>query len=205
VLDFVLRLEVDKGCRLRPHVVLILVNFKAASTSVNASFLSENYYMALALLQIHLQACVAQVSKNILDVGLVVLQICNVIQVFGKWYGQAASTSSPPGDRHVWLVSSMRVPLYVCLFPKQLLLVNGGQGAGNAESARLLPKAHVTDPDGSRKALVIASNFLPKETPRSMNLFSIEVVSIVLDLGDQISTSTAKYPELRISMSPDSA
>ncbi|KAK3502095.1 hypothetical protein B0T13DRAFT_447145 [Neurospora crassa] len=31
--------------------------------------------------------------------------------VLGKWSGQAASTCSPPGDWHVWLISSMRVPL----------------------------------------------------------------------------------------------
>lgn len=69
----------------------------------------------------------------------------------------------------------------------------------------LFQLAHITDHVGCRKAFSIALNILPKATPRRMNLFSIEVVAVVLDLSDQISISTAKYRELRISMSPDSA
>ncbi|KHE84138.1 hypothetical protein GE21DRAFT_1325541 [Neurospora crassa] len=143
---------------LVPHVVFVLINFKAALTPVNASFLSENYYVEVALLQIYLQTCVVQESKTI-------LLICD-----------AASTCSPPGDRHVWFISSMRVPL--CNMHLSLaVVVDDGQDARKLESARLLPKG----------------------------IFSIEVVAVVLDLGDQTFTSTAKYPELRISMSPDSA
>ncbi|EAA31366.2 hypothetical protein NCU08866 [Neurospora crassa OR74A] len=150
----------------------------------------------LRLEMIYLQTCVVQESKTI-------LLICDVIhKYFGKWYGQAASTCSPPGDRHVWLISSMRVPL--CNIHLSLAVVVG-QDAGKPESARLLPKVLGTAGTTALKALVVASNFLPKATPRRMNIFSIEVVAIVLDLGDQTFTSTAKYPELRISMSPDSA
>ncbi|KAL0466142.1 hypothetical protein QR685DRAFT_423429, partial [Neurospora intermedia] len=114
---------------------------------------------------------------------------------FAKWYDQAASTCSPAGDRHVWLVSPMRVPLYDMTL--SLAVVVGKQGAGKTKSARLLPKGlgtagttalqrerDIGNFGSTASAFSIASNFLPKATPRRMNLFSIEVVSVVLDFGD---------------------